>query len=93
MSEYRDECSGEEPTVRVEVQPHEKPSIAVVRALETLTGEKGTEIDPLYEYVDPEAIDELFVDTNTATRRGSVRFSFGDIDVRLVDGTIVELRR
>lgn len=93
MRDNPQDHSASEPTVRAEVQDHEEPSIAVVRALGALDEDTICPDDPLYEYVDSEAVDALFADTTTGRRDGSVTFSVGGVDVRVVDGEYVELHR
>lgn len=39
------------------------PSTAIVEAVALATGKKPTDGSPLYEYIDPDAIDRLFAET------------------------------
>ncbi|RQG91627.1 hypothetical protein EA462_06670 [Natrarchaeobius halalkaliphilus] len=92
MTEYRRNRSVNECLVRVEVDEHEQPSVAVIRAIEQATSDEPAEMRPLFEFVSPESLDRLFVDTNSTTRRGIVEFSLERFEVRIVDGQYVELR-
>ncbi len=51
-------------------------SVAVARALAQFEGADST-VTPLYEYVDPDALDALFADRSDGTprRTGTVRFA------------------
>ncbi|WP_226039745.1 HalOD1 output domain-containing protein [Natrinema sp. DC36] len=62
-------------------------SLRVVEALATATGTAAHELEPLYNVVDPEALDQLFErDTNDGIR---VTFEYGDslVEVRS-NGTV-----
>ncbi|PGF16070.1 hypothetical protein CP556_08035 [Natrinema sp. CBA1119] len=62
-------------------------SLRVVEALATATDTAAHELEPLYNVVDPEALDQLFQqDTNGGVR---VTFEYGDslVEVRS-DGTV-----
>ncbi|MFB1065656.1 HalOD1 output domain-containing protein [Natrinema sp. H-ect4] len=62
-------------------------SLRVVEALATATDTAAHELEPLYNVVDPEALDQLFTqDTNNGVR---VTFEYGDslVEVRS-DGTV-----
>ncbi|EMA30450.1 HalOD1 output domain-containing protein [Halobiforma nitratireducens] len=72
---------------------HDSPSLRVVDAIADTTDTDPLELEPLYNIVDPEALDRLF--KNDADVRASVRFEYAGhtVEVRsdgtvLVDGTI-----
>jgi len=72
-------------------------SLRVVEALADVTDTAPSELDPLYNTVDPEALDRLFQpDSSDGVR---VTFEYGDarVEVRgdgtiLVDGTVHDSR-
>lgn len=55
------------PVVDAEYRPEEdrSPAEAVVNALAEATGSDRLELPPLYEFVDPEALDQLFTQHNS----------------------------
>lgn len=70
-------------------------SLSVIEAIADATDTDPVELEPLYNVVDPEALDQLFQGTTPATAR--VQFSYGEhtVEVRsdgtiLVDGTAHE---
>lgn len=52
-----------------------RPSIAVVEAVSATTGREPTELSPLYEYLDGEALDTL-LQSGSAHRNGVAEVSF-----------------
>lgn len=52
--------SARESAITYELDEGEPPSEAVVRAVATLTDRTPLDLDPLYEVVDPDHLDELF---------------------------------
>lgn len=59
-------------------------STAVIDAVATASGEGRTEIDPLYDAVDPDALDRLFWPRQNGQRRGDgtrVAFTYADYEV------------
>lgn len=55
----------------------ESPSEAVIAALSAVTGHDPLEMDPLYEYVDPDALDAAFRSSPTAgSLTGGLRIEF-----------------
>lgn len=74
-------------------------SIAVVTAVAARRGVEPTELPPLYEWVDPDALDALFEPTTTGgPRRGRLSFTYDGHEVVLecddgvaitIDGTPV----
>lgn len=78
-------------TYQVPIADHENPSDAVVRATMALTNAELGEIDPLYDRIDPEALDAVFEDGRT-TRRGTVYFEYCECEVAVEDGERISLR-
>lgn len=68
-------------------------STAVVEAVATVTNTPVTEIDPLYEVVDPDALNDLYEPTSNGTsqRNGYVSFSLQECDVTVFAGGRIEL--
>jgi hypothetical protein len=72
-----------------ELDETESPSAAVVRAVASFTDSHEHDLEPLYEAVDPDALDALFEggpDGETADGR-SVRFRFAGCRVRVTWAT------
>ena len=66
------------------IDPDESPTEAVVYALEELERTTNTAtVRPLYEYVDPDALDSLFETRPDGSERpdGEVRFDVDDVTV------------
>lgn len=60
----------------------ESVSIAVVTAVATQRNVSPIELPPLYDWVDPDALDALFEPTQTGgQRRGRIEFSYDGHDV------------
>lgn len=57
-----------------DVDGNESPSTAIIDALAAATGIPPTELPPLYEFVDPDAIDRLF--TGDRARSADTVLSF-----------------
>lgn len=80
-----------EPVVRV---PYEEDvGFAVIEAVSAATDKIPTEIGPLNETIDPDALNELFGPTPDGRRRegGRVRFPFEGFSV-VIDGKRREIR-
>ena len=62
----------------------ESPSHEVVRAIAAVKGAEPTGVDPLYNYIDPEALDAMF-DGTPGTNERDVRVSFrvDDLEVEV----------
>lgn len=56
-----------------EIGPDERASEAVVRAVGAVTGRSPLELDPLFEVVDPDALDALFEPPPDEEARTDVR--------------------
>ncbi|NUC73389.1 hypothetical protein HTZ84_13880 [Haloterrigena sp. SYSU A558-1] len=69
----------------------ETPSLAIVERVAALDGTDPLSLPPLYDAVDPEALDSLFQSSSTDGPRttGSVQFTYYGYDVRVdADGEI-----
>lgn len=84
--------SGEPITLRTDIQPNETTTDAIVRLLEKLPERIYDEVTPLYDHVDPEALEHLFADTTASVRRGTARVTFEDVQIAVLDGDHVEIR-
>ena len=70
---------------RSTVHTQELPSMLVVQAVASATGEDPTDMDPLYAVVDPDALDALFV----GGVEGRVHFDYHDCEVAVYsDGRV-----
>ncbi|QFU81640.1 HalOD1 output domain-containing protein [Natronorubrum aibiense] len=70
--------------IQYERDADEAPSIAAATALAQYHGDDVTETDTrLYDYIDPDALDALFADTERGARRhtGTVEFTVEDATV------------
>ncbi|MXV63646.1 hypothetical protein GS429_16585 [Natronorubrum sp. JWXQ-INN-674] len=69
--------------IQYERSAEEPPSIAAATALAQYHGEDVATTDlRLYDYIDPDALDSLFADTNTSSREaGTVEFAVEDVSV------------
>lgn len=64
------------------------PSIAVIEALSAHYGVDPLDLDPLYEAIDPEALDALFT-RDDGSPGLTVQFSYNGCEVEVLeDGTI-----
>lgn len=76
-----------------EREPDEPPSLSVIRAVAALNGTDPTRMRPLYEAIDPDALDHLFDSTSSRPNplsHGFVSFRYGDCDVTVYgDGRTV----
>ena len=68
----------------------EQPSLRVVKAVAAADDADPATLDPpLHSAVDPTALDQLFTDTPSSSRRGTVRFSYRGHDVTVdADGRV-----
>lgn len=70
----------------------ESVSIAVVTAVATRRGVSPTELPPLYEWIDPDALDALFKPTRRGgPRRGRLEFSYDGHDIAVECGDGLEI--
>lgn len=76
----------EEPGIVREVDDGELPSVAVVETVGALTDRNPSTMDPLYDSIDPEVLDDLFGDRPSET--ATVWFRYLDCDVAVTDGFV-----
>lgn len=73
----------------------EKPSHTVVETVADAEGIDPTELDPLYETIDPDSLDELFQDrlrrVDAPATAGAVTFAYHGYEVRVTAGGRVSL--
>ncbi|WP_458207937.1 HalOD1 output domain-containing protein [Haladaptatus sp. NG-SE-30] len=76
------------------IRPGEQRSEAVVRTVATATAVDPTELDPLYESIDPDALDALFYPDSPGRARADnvVQFDYSGFTVVVKETGIVELR-
>ncbi|KDE59631.1 hypothetical protein EL22_19370 [Halostagnicola sp. A56] len=91
-SETDSHRSDESITLRTDIQPDETTTDAIVRLLEKLPERVYDEVTPLYDHVDPEALEHLFADTTASVRQGTARVTFEDVQIAVRDGDRVEIR-
>ena len=60
----------------------ESPSHGVVRAIATVKGVEPTGVDPLYDFIDPDALNAMF-DGTTGTSERDIRVSFRIDDLEI----------
>ena len=67
-------------------------SIAVVTAIATRRDVEPTELPPLYESIDPDALDALFAPTRTGgPRRGRLEFTYDGHEIVVECGSSLEI--
>ncbi|MFB6303356.1 MAG: HalOD1 output domain-containing protein [Haloferacaceae archaeon] len=76
------------PVVDVTVGDDESTLAAVVRAVSAVEGVEPTDLPPLYEAVDPDALDRLVQSIRSA---GFVVFSYADYTVAVHADDVVEV--
>lgn len=71
----------------------ENPSLAVISAVSAATDRSSSEIGPLYDVIDPEALSDLFGPTHDGRPRegGEIQFPFEGFSA-VVDGRRREVR-
>jgi hypothetical protein len=88
------------------ISPSERPSEAVLKAVSDATGicmigstdDDGSAmnvLDPLYEAIDPEALDSIFEPTiqGTQQRSGRLTFDYANCEVTLLSSGLVRVQR
>ncbi|ELZ10749.1 hypothetical protein C479_08058 [Halovivax asiaticus JCM 14624] len=68
----------------------EQPSLRVVRAVATADDTDPATLDPpLYSAVDPTALDQLFENSSSGSRQGTIQFSYRGHEVTVgADGRV-----
>jgi hypothetical protein len=71
----------------------ESPSHGVVRAISAVKGVEPTDVDPLYDSIDPSALDAIFGGT-TEARESDIRVSFrvDDLEIEVSEDRRVTVR-
>ena len=82
------EHSGE--PYRADWTDYEQPSTAIVEAVARVTGCEQTDLDPLYQYVDGDALNSLLGNSDTGLM---VSFAYGDawVDISATGSLTVEI--
>lgn len=93
MIENESTVHSSESMLRYEVADGERASEAVIAAVADAANVDPAEMDPLADFVDPDALDALFADRYDGTPRigGSTRFPFSGYEVSVTDGQYVTL--
>lgn len=81
-------------TVSADLHDDERPSMTVVRAVAALTDTSPLDLDPLYDTIDPDKLDELFRDPDGSAVRADVRFTYSGCRVIVTEDEVhVQLLR
>lgn len=67
----------------------EPVTVAVIDAVATMAGVEPTALPPLYETIDPDALDGLFDAGSSDARSVRVSFSYADYEVAVEGGSSV----
>lgn len=89
----RSETDSETPPTRFDRDRSDRATTALVEAVATVTGRKPTDLPPLYESVDTDALEALL--SSTATRSGrpvSVSFEYAGVEVVVHADQDIEIR-
>lgn len=65
----------------------ERPSRVVVRAVAGTTNRPVCSMDPLYDAIDPDALDD-FIDSGTSTGDARLSFGYEDCRVQIDEGSV-----
>ncbi|WP_226038991.1 HalOD1 output domain-containing protein [Natrinema sp. DC36] len=77
-------------TARYDWTANDDPSISIVRTVAAVTGTEPTEMRPLYEVVDPEAMNRLLTRAGARTRPIRLSFRFENCAVTVhADGRVI----
>lgn len=66
-------------------------STSIVQAIATVTDTPATAVDPLYETIDPDALDQLLSSMRT-DGRGHIQFIHQEVEVTVDASGVIELR-
>ena len=85
---------GERVTASEGVGGEQGVAVAVIEAVAAAAGRDPTELPPLYETVDPDALDSLFAHRRQRSAPDECRFAFAyaGYDVVVSDGSCVRVR-
>lgn len=71
----------------------DRPSTAVTEAVAATTGRKPATMPPLYEYIDPDALNAVLTSrTNDSANAVAVSFTYGGVTVRIDSGGWIEVQ-
>ena len=68
-------------------------SVAVINAVSAVTGTDPVELPPLYETIDPDALNSLFEARDRTGSSPRVEFTYNGFDVTVRDGPRVTVER
>lgn len=88
MSSERDDPPVESPATVVETETGESVAAAVLRATATVTGTGRTDLPPLYDSIDPDALERV---VRTVDPGGSVVFPYDAFRIAVSGGGTVEV--
>lgn len=83
----RPDLSNSASSLTVDIEPDEKPSEAVIRAVSALTDTGVLDLEPLYDVIRPDHLDELF-DGAAASAESSLSFTYAGCAVTVTTGTV-----
>lgn len=88
-----DDTDDTDETYVTSFEPGDRPSESVVRAIATLTDESPIDLTPLYEAIEPDALDSLFDHARRSDESGRQRltFAYAGYEVLVCDDGTVEV--
>lgn len=72
-------------TIVVEEQPDESPTRAILRGVAALKGAKETDLDPLYDSIDVDAMEEMMEHSRNRDTKARLKFSFEGCTIHVGD--------
>ena len=93
MADTTDDSLEPAPTYERTFDPTEPPSEAVVTAVAAVSGESVTTLEPLYNAIEPDALDSLLAHAQRTGSPGEHRisFSYAGFDVQVCGDGVVRL--
>ncbi|QLG49170.1 HalOD1 output domain-containing protein [Natrinema halophilum] len=88
-----DDSAGGFYTVHCDWNSTDSPSSAVVRAVADVTGRDVTAIQPLYEAIDPDALDRFLTHGKASARPRMLSFRFEHCDVTVDAEGRIDIKR
>ena len=81
-------------TARLATGGDGRPSVVVPLVVAVATGRDLDDLPPLYDRVDPDALDALFADRPTGESRpnGHITFPYSDVEVTLAAHGVIRVR-
>lgn len=84
---------GEAPLVRSGLDQFDRPSTGVVEAIAAVTDQEPQDVPPLYDVVDPDALDAIVsTDGNDTGRSVRVSFAYEGLEVTVDSASGIEVR-